>query len=59
MLPIAFVNWYPCLFLLGRPDPFGLPGWLQLAAPVPAALLLGLCALVWRAGVRHYESTGS
>lgn len=59
VLPIAFVNWYPCLFLLGRDDPFGLPEWLQLVSPVPALLLCGVTALVWRAGVRHYESTGS
>ena len=25
VLPLAFVNWYPCLYLLGRDDPFGLP----------------------------------
>jgi ABC-2 type transport system permease protein len=59
VLPLAFVNWYPCLYLLGRPDPFGLPQWLQLASPVPAALLCVVTALVWRAGVRHYTSTGS
>ena len=35
VLPLAFVNWYPCLYLLGRPDPFGLPSWLQFASPVP------------------------
>ena len=59
VLPLAFVNWYPCLYLLGRPDPFGLPQWLQFAAPVPAALLVVLTAVVWRAGVHHYTSTGS
>ena len=25
VLPIAFVNWYPCLYVLGVDDPFGLP----------------------------------
>lgn len=59
VLPLAFVNWYPCLFLLGRADPFGMPSWLQLAAPVPALALVAMTTLVWRAGVRHYSSTGS
>lgn len=59
LLPIAFVNWYPCLFLLGREDPFGLPAWLQLCSPVAAVVLLVAALAVWRAGVRHYSSTGS
>jgi ABC-2 type transport system permease protein len=59
VLPIAFVNWYPCLFLLGRGDPFGLPSWLQLASPLAAALLLAVTLAFWRLGVRHYTSTGS
>ena len=25
VIPVAFVNWYPCLYLLGRTDPFGTP----------------------------------
>lgn len=59
MLPVAFVNWYPALFVLGRPDPFGLPGWLRFVSPLVALLLCGLAALAWRTGVRHYRSTGS
>lgn len=59
VLPLAFVNWYPCLYLLGREVPFGMPDWLSFVSPVPALLLLALTALVWRSGVRHYESTGS
>jgi ABC-2 type transport system permease protein len=59
VLPIAFVNWYPCLFLLGRPDPFGLPEWLQLCSPVAAAVVVTAALLAWRTGVRRYTSTGS
>ena len=59
LIPVAFVNWYPSLFILDRPDPFGLPEAFQFAAPV-AALVLGLlAAAAWRTGVRRYRSTGS
>ena len=59
LVPIAFVNWYPSLYVLGRPDPFGLPDALQFAAPVAAVVLGLLAALGWRTGVRRYRSTGS
>jgi ABC-2 type transport system permease protein len=58
-LPIAFVNWYPSLYLLERPDPFGLPSALQFASPVAAVALMVVALAVWRTGVRHYTSTGS
>ena len=48
MLPLAFVNWYPRLFLLGRDDPFGLPDWLQFASPVAALLLVAAPASLAR-----------
>ncbi|TQL68207.1 ABC-2 type transport system permease protein [Nocardioides albertanoniae] len=59
LLPLAFVNWYPCLFLLGRADPLGSPGWFPFASPLAALVLVGVTALVWRQGLRHYRSTGS
>ena len=59
VVPVAFVNWYPCLYLLGRDDPFGMPSWLQLFSPVAAASMVGAALLVWRAGVHRYTSTGS
>jgi ABC-2 type transport system permease protein len=59
VLPIAFVNWYPGLYVLGREDEFGYPAWVHWVSPVVAALLLGATALVWRTGVRQYRSTGS
>ncbi len=59
VLPLAFVNWYPALYVLDRSDPFGFPDWLRFASPVAALALGVLSALVWRTGVRRYSSTGS
>jgi ABC-2 type transport system permease protein len=59
VVPLAFVNWYPCLYLLHRPDPFGLPSWFAVLSPVAALLALAVSRLAWRLGVRHYTSTGS
>lgn len=59
VVPLAFVNWQPALYVLDRPDPFGLPAALRFASPAVAAVVALLAALAWRTGVRHYRSTGS
>ncbi|WST27068.1 ABC transporter permease [Streptomyces xanthophaeus] len=59
VLPLAFVNWLPALYLLGRPDPLGLPGWVAYTSPLVAFLVFLPASLAWRAGVRSYRSTGS
>jgi ABC-2 type transport system permease protein len=59
VVPLAFVNWEPALYVLGRHDPLGLPVSFRFAAPLVAAALSVLAALAWRTGLRHYRSTGS
>ncbi|NLU66529.1 ABC transporter permease [Streptomyces sp. HNM0574] len=59
VVPLAFVNWLPALWILGRDDPLGLPGWLDFAAPLVAAGCCAAAGVVWRAGLRAYRSTGS
>lgn len=59
VIPLAFVNWQPGLYVLGRPDPLGLPEALRLASPAVAVLLTAVAAAAWRSGLRHYRSTGS
>jgi ABC-2 type transport system permease protein len=59
VLPLAFVNWEPSLYVLGHRDPLGLPGFVRFASPAVAALLCALAVPAWRAGLRHYRSTGS
>ena len=59
VVPLAFVNYYPVLFVLGKPAPLGLPSWIGLLSPVVAALMVALASLAWRGGLRLYRSTGS
>jgi ABC-2 type transport system permease protein len=59
VVPLAFVNYEPALFLLGRPDPFGLPPVVRLLSPLAALIMAVLARYAWRQGVLHYQSTGS
>jgi ABC-2 type transport system permease protein len=59
VVPLAFVNYYPVIFVLGKPAPLGLPSWIGLLAPVVAVVMTALASLAWRGGLRRYRSTGS
>jgi ABC-2 type transport system permease protein len=59
VLPLAFVSYYPALYLLDRPDPLGLPDAVRLLSPVAALGMCGLAWVAWTRGVQHYQSTGS
>ncbi|MFD9222871.1 ABC transporter permease [Streptomyces sp. NPDC060064] len=59
VVPLAFVNWLPALYVLGRPYPLDLPQWLAFLPPVVAAVCCWLAGLAWRVGLRSYRSTGS
>ncbi|MGV9994903.1 ABC transporter permease [Streptomyces sp. NPDC003374] len=59
VLPLAFVNWLPALYVLGRPYPLGLPQWTAFAPPLVAVGCCALAGAAWRAGLRSYRSTGS
>ena len=58
VIPTAFVSYFPALYVLGRPDPLGLPQWLQLASPAVAVAVLVAAGTVWGFAVRHYRSAG-
>ncbi|MEU1022797.1 ABC transporter permease [Streptomyces sp. NPDC005900] len=59
VLPLAFVNWLPALYILDRPYPLDLPGWTAFTPPLVAVACLALAGLAWRTGLRSYRSTGS
>lgn len=59
VVPLAFVNWLPSLYVLGRDYPLGLPDWVAFLPPVVAGVCGAAAGLAWRAGLRAYRSTGS
>lgn len=59
IVPLAFVNSVPAAYVLGRAEPLGLPPAARFASPAVAVVSMGVARMAWRAGVRHYRSTGS
>jgi ABC-2 type transport system permease protein len=57
-IPIAFVAYFPALYILDRPDELGLPDALRYASPLVALLTVIVARLVWENAVRHYRSAG-
>jgi ABC-2 type transport system permease protein len=53
VVPMALVQYWPMLYLLGRG-----PDWYGLLPPISLIFLLP-CYILWKVGVRHYCSTGS
>ena len=58
-VPIAFVNYFPAVRILGRHDLLGMPSWISFVAPVVAVGATLAAAAMWRVSIRHYRSTGS
>ena len=59
VIPVAFVSYFPCLFILDKPDELGLPRALQFASPLVALATGGAAWIIWRTAVRRYRSVGS
>ncbi len=58
-IPIAFVCYFPSLYILGKDDPFGLPQVIQFISPLVAVVASCAASLLWQGAVRRYRSTGS
>jgi ABC-2 type transport system permease protein len=59
VVPTAFVAYFPALYVLDKPMPFGLPAWLRFASPIVTVIALIVSLVIWRLCVRSYRSTGS
>jgi ABC-2 type transport system permease protein len=58
LVPLAFVCYFPSLYVFGKPDPLGLPRLLQFMSPVVAIVACAVAGTAWRGAVRHYRSAG-
>lgn len=59
IIPFMFINYFPALYFLDKPDPLGFPAFAPFIAPFAACALFGAAFLFWKFGVNHYQSTGS
>jgi ABC-2 type transport system permease protein len=59
VVPFVFLNYYPALYFLDKPDPLGLIPVAPFLAPFASAAMLAFALLFWRFGLDHYQSTGS
>jgi ABC-2 type transport system permease protein len=59
VVPAIFLNYYPALFFLEKPDPFLMPYFVHFLAPVVGFLVFILSLQFWKFGLTHYQSTGN
>ena len=55
---MAFVCYFPALYILDKPDGLG-PSFLRFVSPLVALVAAVAAGTIWRLAVRHYRSTGS
>lgn len=58
VVPMAFVAYFPALFILDKPDPLGAPEWVRFLSPAVAVVAAVVAGFLWRFAVRHYRSAG-
>lgn len=54
ILPLAFVNYFPLLYVIGRTQ-----NKLYMLSPIISVIFIIPCYIVWKIGVIKYKSTGS
>jgi len=59
ILPAIFLNYYPSLYFLGKPDPLHFPPIAPFLAPLAGFGILGIALAFWQFGIRQYQSAGT
>jgi len=59
IIPAIFLNYYPALFLLDKPDPLNMPASAPFIAPLIGFGFLIAGFVFWQFGLKHYQSSGT
>jgi ABC-2 type transport system permease protein len=59
IFPIAFINFYPAHYFLDRLGTGLLHPALEMGTPIVGIIVITVSIFSWKAGVNHYQSTGS
>jgi len=59
VVPAIFLNYYPALYYLDKPDPFNFPAFAPFISPLVGVAVFLLSLAFWRFGIKHYQSTGT
>ena len=59
VVPTIFMNYFPALYILGKPDPLGFPAFAPFIAPFVGAAMLAVAVALFRVGLRHHQGTGT
>jgi viologen exporter family transport system permease protein len=59
IVPLGLTIFMPALYILDKPNPFGLSQASSFVAPLAAIVFAIIALQFWAIGIRHYRSTGS
>ncbi|MBN1812704.1 MAG: ABC-2 family transporter protein [Anaerolineae bacterium] len=59
IVPMIFINYYPALYFLDKPDLLNGPACAPFLAPIAGIGMLAAALGFWRFGLKHYTSTGT
>ncbi len=59
IIPFIFLNFYPALYILDKPDPLHFPPFAPFMAPFVAIAFFAIALWFWRVGINHYQSSGT
>jgi ABC-2 type transport system permease protein len=59
IIPAIFLNYYPAIYILERLELSSLPQIFPFLSPLASIMLFVLAHLIWKVGIRKYQSTGT